>query len=642
MKAQPVERARSALHALDAGCDRATWVTVAMAAKSAGLSEDDFIEWSAPAGNFAGEDDCRNTWRSVNGVGGISEATLFRLALDTGWSDPWINGTSGHAGSPQPRSRRLPPPDPDTVWASCEPVSDHPYLARKRIPPDGLRVTPDKWLAIPFRTLAGELRTLQLIAPDGTKKNLTGAHFGDAMHVIGEPATDSRWFVVEGLATGHAVSRADYTACVAATAGAARFTTVARAIRARWPGAMIVIVGDVGMDDAAAKAAKSIGGFALRWPAGLPKNHDAFDYEQEHGTDSLADLLRDGAAAPGLRYRSESLTEVIADTYAERWAVRGILPADGFMAIFGPSGSGKSFLTFGLAAALAAGLSDWFDHPLTQSRVLYVALEGESGQRRRVLAWQRHTGLPPPEGLRMLRRQPFSLRNPADVVDLIALVKADGAKVLIVDTLNKAYDGGDENSSVDMGVTIGACDEIRRQTGCALVLLAHTGKDAARGLRGHSSMFAALDSAIECIGTESPHEWLLAKAKDEQGGERHHFEVAAIDLGTDAEGFPVSGGVAVPLRPDAGRPVEHAKPPTAANQKLAWHVIGSLLRESRTFGKGTAPPTRPCVTFESATNALAAKLIQYDQKDRVWAAKRTLSAMQTKWYATDEEWLWAR
>ena len=84
----------------------------------------------------------------------------------------------------------------------------------------------------------------------------------------------------------------------------------------------------------------------------------------------------------------------------------------------------------------------------------------------------------------MVRRQPFNVRSLADVDDLIELVRADRVDVLVVDTLNKALAGANENDSADMGAAIAACDEIRRQTGAALILLAHNGKDAGKGLRG--------------------------------------------------------------------------------------------------------------------------------------------------------------
>ena len=52
------DRAQSALQALDPGTNRDTWLRIAMAAKAAGLTLEDFTEWSRPAPNFGGEREC--------------------------------------------------------------------------------------------------------------------------------------------------------------------------------------------------------------------------------------------------------------------------------------------------------------------------------------------------------------------------------------------------------------------------------------------------------------------------------------------------------------------------------------------------------------------------------------------------------
>jgi hypothetical protein len=68
-----------------------------------------------------------------------------------------------------------------------------------------------------------------------------------------------------------------------------------------------------------------------------------------------------------------------------QWRVKGLLPATGIAAIFGPSGSGKSFLAKDLGANIALG-QDWFGHRTTRCHVTYVMLEGEGGLRNRVAA----------------------------------------------------------------------------------------------------------------------------------------------------------------------------------------------------------------------------------------------------------------
>ncbi len=62
-------------------------------------------------------------------------------------------------------------------------------------------------------------------------------------------------------------------------------------------------------------------------------------------------------------------------------------------------------------------------------------------------------------------------------------------------------------------------------TGGLVVLVHHTGKDATKGLRGHSSLFAALDAAIEVSRSGERREWILAKSKDGRDGSTHPFKL---------------------------------------------------------------------------------------------------------------------
>ncbi|WP_244145593.1 DUF7146 domain-containing protein [Paraburkholderia tropica] len=123
-----IDRARSALFHLDAGCDRAKWVRIGMSAKVAGLDLADWIDWCASGSNFGGESQARTVWRSFKPTGGIGAATLFREALDAGWAD------SSSTQRPAPAPVRQPEPAREiretlapqwlTYWQSLGAVRD--------------------------------------------------------------------------------------------------------------------------------------------------------------------------------------------------------------------------------------------------------------------------------------------------------------------------------------------------------------------------------------------------------------------------------------------------------------------------------------------------------------------------------------
>lgn len=69
--------------------------------------------------------------------------------------------------------------------------------------------------------------------------------------------------------------------------------------------------------------------------------------------------------------------------------------------------------------------------------------------------------------------------------------------VVLLDTLNRVAPIADENSPRDMGETQEAAKQLQGMSGGMVVLVQHTGKDATKGLRGHSSRLAAMDVTVE-------------------------------------------------------------------------------------------------------------------------------------------------
>ena len=234
------------------------------------------------------------------------------------------------------------------------------------------------------------------------------------------------------------------------------------------------------------------------------------------------------------------------------WRVRGVLPDKGLAAIYGPSGSGKSFLAFDMAAAIAGGVH-WFGCRVHRAPVVYVVLEGAGGLQQRVRAWETDRCKALPDQLGQVI-QPFSLTNIIDLADMAAVVP-HGA-VVFIDTLNRAAPTADENSSRDMGEILEAAKRLQTHTGGLVVLVHHTGKDTTRGLRGHSSLFAALDAAVEVSRDGAQRAWAVAKSKDGADGAARGFSLEVVGLGNDLEGEPLTSCVVRPVdEPLCGRKV---------------------------------------------------------------------------------------
>ncbi|MCQ1550281.1 MAG: AAA family ATPase [Candidatus Accumulibacter phosphatis] len=646
-----IERARSALWHLDAGTDRDTWRKNAMAAKAAGLDFDDFHSWSQSAGNYKNEADCRAVWQSIK-PGGITEASLFHAARAAGWTDneerPAVRPSSHQERPPRPEQPKAPLHNPNALWDACVPATaEHPYIIKKLGLTDGLRVyhgqltiagqSCDGALVLPVRTLDGELASLQFIMPDGKKLFLSGCklpHDG-CLIVGGSIRPEGDVHVVEGVGQAWSAHQATRQPAVVAF-GVGRMAGVARALHERCPAVRLVLVADAGKESQCAAIAKSISGSWVEMPAGSPSNFDLNDFHQAEGLDAVRRLL-EGTKEHSQRFRLMTPAD-LASLPPVRWSVRGGLPAEGCAAVFGPSGSGKTFLAMDMLAAISSG-ADWFGCRVARAPVIYIALEGEAGIAQRVKAYQAKHGQLSPDFRFVL--QSIDIRDQADRADLVNAVKSAGCTggVLCLDTLNRAAPGMDENDSKSMGEAISAIKAIQAELGGLILLVHHTGKDSTKGLRGHSSLHAALDAAIEVTRTDDRREWRIAKAKDGEDGEAHPFQLDVVQIGEDEDGDPVTSCVVVPEE-SIDDALRRTLPPKTGNQRIIWDAIQAVLKASTSYGQAGAPPTRPCVRLEDAVDKTRGRLV-CDQKRQTERTQNAISGLVTKGLLEHREgWLW--
>ena len=357
------------------------------------------------------------------------------------------------------------------------------------------------------------------------------------------------------------------------------------------------------------------------------------------------DANSDVVPSPGAPQRAvyQLLT---ADELAARpplsWCVKGVLPNTGLAALYGPSGSGKSFVAIDLAMALSSGLP-WFELGTKARPVTYCALEGEGGIAQRVAAYRKQRGQVG-EKLRYLL-QPVNLLSPTDVLALAKAIKdaggADG--VTILDTLNRAAPGSDENDSKDMGRIIAAAKSLQEQVGGLVLVVHHTGKDVTKGLRGHSSLLAALDCAIEVTRAGDRRSWCIAKSKDGLDGNAHPFRLEVVELGADEDLDPVSSCVIVPETVTAGE-VQKVKIPGGGNQKIVWQAIRELLKTEALFDTEkwpkSVPAGRSCIELEDAVVKARDRLTcAPDQRTR--STRTAITALVNAGVlALEDGWLW--
>ncbi|MEY5099200.1 MAG: hypothetical protein RJA36_1919 [Pseudomonadota bacterium] len=190
-------------------------------------------------------------------------------------------------------------------WEAAAPAQNHPYLGRKGIQAHGARVE-GYLLLIPMHlTEGGTLQSLQVIDPTGGKRFLPGGRVKGCFCLLGEreEIEDGAELVIcEGYATGASIREATgYPVAVAFNAG--NLEAVALALRAKYPGARLILAAD---DDhrtegnpgitKATEAAQAVGARLAvpRFPEDC-RPDDATDFNDLHALAGL-DAVRDGFA----------------------------------------------------------------------------------------------------------------------------------------------------------------------------------------------------------------------------------------------------------------------------------------------------------------------------------------------------------
>lgn len=655
-----LDRAHDALHFLDAGCDRDTWHKIGRGAIAAGVPLEEIDAWSATGANYAGTRDVLAAFRTIKPDGGTGAGTLFRLARDAGWSDGDKPQRQAPAKTRPVEPPRKPAPGMSAadVWSRCEAATNaHPYIMVKQaagVPLDGLRVLPAGdalriggepmagALVVPIRT-DGSISSLQFIAPPVVaerlktkgkpgKLNLPGASV-EGWFTVGEVVPGGVVYIVEGIGAAWSCWQATGAAAVVCF-GWGRVRAVAAELRQRNASARLVLVPDVGKEEQAQAIAKEVNTLVATMPPGWPQNSDVNDLAQRDGGDVLAALLESATEPPKPEPRYKLLgADDLRNLPPLAWRVRGVLPAVGLAGLYGPSASGKSFLALDMAAAIAEG-RQWFGCRVEAAPVVYAALEGEGGFKLRVAAWEAYTGRPLPAGLSMVL-QSFKLTEPHDVKDLAAVVPA-GA-VVFLDTLNRAAPTADENSSKDMGEILSAAKQLQSLINGLVVLVHHTGKDATKGLRGHSSLFAALDAAVEVSRDGERREWKVAKSKDGQDGDAHPFKLQIETLGTDDYGDAVTSCVVV--RDTAAQDVRAVKMPQGGNQRLVLDALRPMFKDGAT-GKPGAPPLARCIELEAAVIAGAGRLTCPTDRRATRTREAITGLVSRGVMGLNDGWLW--
>lgn len=224
--------------------------------------------------------------------------------------------------------------------------------------------------------------------------------------------------------------------------------------------------------------------------------------------------------------------------------IKGILDRAAMSILYGESNTGKTFVAVDMAFHIAASRA-WAGRKTRHGAIVYVAAEGGVGVYKRLAALRKHYPDVPDVPFFIIKF-PVDLLHGAEHGKALVDLCRQGAEragmpleMIVIDTLSRAMSGGDENSSTDMGAIVKSFDALREVTGAHLMVIHHSGKDKARGARGHSLLRAATDTEIEIERGKIT----VTKQRDMDGEFKQAFDLKILSIGRDADGAHVTSCV---------------------------------------------------------------------------------------------------
>ena len=592
-----LERIREALQFIPAS-DRDTWVKMGMAIKSEVGHEgfDTWDAWSQQAESYRPAT-AREVWKSIKAGGGVSIGTLYHEAKAAGWRDDGLHQAptpeaiaenrriaaerAAREEAETARERAEAATKAAAIWKDAMPArEDHPYLAQKGVKPvSTLRELPinrlemllgylpkskgealdGRVLVVPVK-VGNKLSTVELIDEAGRKSAIYGGAKAGG-YWAAQPLPDGNGdgltlLIGEGVATGLSGREASGHPTLAALS-AGNLPAVAKAMRERYPLALLVILADLvkttdAPDPHAIEAARAVGGVVAIPDFGTdrdPDMKDMNDLAQLCGLDAVARCIA-SAAAPARGEHQPGDDEAPAGEYARdvslirasdvtpeaiAWLWNGWLAA-GKMHVFGGApGTGKTTISMGLAATVTTGgrwpdgtrsiagnVVIWSgeDDPADTliprlalsgadlSRVYFIADIREGNERR---------SFDPARDMEPLRRK---------------LAEIGGVRLLIVDPVVSAI-AGDSHKNAEVRRGLQPLVDLAGAMRCALLGITHFskgtgGRDPVERLTG-SLAFGALARVV-----------LVAAKHQEEGDDGRTVRLfcrAKSNIGPDDGGF---------------------------------------------------------------------------------------------------------
>lgn len=145
-----------------------------------------------------------------------------------------------------------------------------------------------------------------------------------------------------------------------------------------------------------------------------------------------------------------------------------------------------------------------------------------------------------------------------------------------------------------MGEMLAIFRGLQHHLGGVILVIHHSGKDQARGMRGWSGLHAAMDFVVECQHEKGAGhreaQFVLTKVKDGASGGAYSFTMQAIQLGMDEDGDAISSLIVMPT--DAIAPAGLTSRPDAERDEHDDEFVWQWVKRERERERGEYPSGR--------------------------------------------------
>jgi hypothetical protein len=196
-------------------------------------------------------------------------------------------------------------------------------------------------------------------------------------------------------------------------------------------------------------------------------------------------------------FRFSPASELLREPKPLRWLIKDTITPESVIFMVGMPSSGKSMMAIDWCCSIATG-TDWCEKRVDKGAVVIIAGEGHHGIKKRLKAWSMDREIDLSEAPLVVSDTGADMIDPSFFGDVMAAldkvrIEHGDIALVVVDTLNRNFGAGDENSAKDIGSYLQHIDRIRSRFGSSVLTVHHSGHADGGRARGSSAMRAGTD-----------------------------------------------------------------------------------------------------------------------------------------------------